>query len=66
VNSLTIGQQDNPKIAVVHLWHLHPAPEAAILLPVSRNERGQDPNDPGTQQLKYKWQSPQLQTSLTG
>ncbi len=39
MNSLAVRQDDNPQVAIVHLWHLAPAPDAPIRLNCLPNQR---------------------------
>ena len=32
MNRLTVRQQNHPQIAVLHLWHLDPAPDPSVAL----------------------------------
>ena len=32
MNRLTVRQQNHPQIAVLHLWHLDPAPDSSVAL----------------------------------
>jgi hypothetical protein len=39
VDGFAVREQDNAKVAIVHLWHLAPAPDAPILLNCLSNRR---------------------------
>lgn len=50
MDRFTVRQQDNPKVAIVHLWNLAPAPNTPICLNHLANW---SPNGPGNPLFPY-------------